>query len=315
MMRRSSRHTKRCATTQRRGYVHAREGGRRTSSMGRRTSSKPQRRAARAQKCIARRRGAVRGAARTARSTRRTALAMTERQPHQDGLWRGQGHTGGGAGLRAARAGPCRPRWQRAAAPRAPTRPRQAGSSPGAMSEKERDEKGGEGELTSADSTTSTGRASSATASYAGVDEEARARVAWGGRRARRRALEWGELGRAVGESIASWAVPSEKTNRNSVTRGSGEKYRVHYCLRPLHLVGCWGRKCQAGRGGAAGLIWPGGLGRGEPAHFAGRGRGSSARWADCGGRERLCWGKHERRAGWAARGQGRWRVRWAKQP
>jgi hypothetical protein len=204
---------------------------------GRRTSSKPQRRAARAQKCVTRRRGVVRGVARTARSIRRTALATTERQPHQNGPRRGQGCTGGGARLRAARAGPNRPRWtraaaprwpnrsrwQRAAAPRAPTRPRRAGSSPGATSEKERDEKGGEGELTSADSTTSTGRASSATASCAGVDEEARARAAWRGRRAWRRALQWGEPGRAVGESIASWTVPSEKTNRNSVTRGSGE--------------------------------------------------------------------------------------------
>jgi hypothetical protein len=55
---------------------------------------------------------------------------------------------------------------------------------------------------------------------------------------------------------------------------------------------GLLGEKVQAGRGGAAGPIWPGGLGRGEPARLAGRGRGSSERWADCGGRERLCWGQ-----------------------
>ena len=69
------------------------------------------------------------------------------------------------------------------------------------------------------------------------------ARVAWRGRRARRRALEWGEPGRrAVGESIASWAVPSEKTNRNNVRKKS----------RPLLLVsaapgGLLGEKVPSG--------------------------------------------------------------------
>jgi hypothetical protein len=143
------RHT-RCAKQRNNDAMCMQEKG------GRRTSSKPQRRAARAQKCVTRRRGVVRGVARTARSIRRTALATTERQPHQNGPRRGQGCTGGGARLRAARAGPNRPRWtraaaprwpnrsrwQRAAAPRAPTRPRRAGSSPGATSKKERDEKG-----------------------------------------------------------------------------------------------------------------------------------------------------------------------------
>jgi hypothetical protein len=49
---------------------------------------------------------------------RSASRARTDRQ--------GQGRTGGGAGRRTARAGLCRPRWQRAAAPCVPTRPRRS---------------------------------------------------------------------------------------------------------------------------------------------------------------------------------------------
>jgi hypothetical protein len=48
----------------------------------------------------------------------------------------------------------------------------------------------------------------------------------------------------------------------------SGEKNRVNCCLCPLHLVGCWGRKCQAGRGGRC---WAEGRKKGESAGWAAR--------------------------------------------
>jgi hypothetical protein len=48
----------------------------------------------------------------------------------------------------------------------------------------------------------------------------------------------------------------------------SGEKKRVNCCLCPLHLVGCWGRKCQAGRGGRC---WAEGRKKGESAGWATR--------------------------------------------
>jgi hypothetical protein len=69
-------------------------------------------------------------------------LWVDECRRNPNGALRGRGHTDGGAGLRTARAGPCRPRWTRVAAPRWPKRPRRASPSPDATSEEERDEKG-----------------------------------------------------------------------------------------------------------------------------------------------------------------------------